>query len=961
MKKSLLTLPAAAEFRPVAFYFLNHYLEEAPLRRQIAEMAAKGFGGVMLHPRDGLKTPYLSDAFAQAIGVAIDEAKKQGLSAWLYDEMHYPSGPAGKLLPLTDPDRTQKSLGLVREKFLAPGEECHWERPDHFTTPGGEVRLTPDKFYAVIETSLVSGKSARYHGKRNFPADRAYLCALAEFSLLDAATLAAPIYSGALNPDGSDQELTDEFIDLTHRFYFERFGAEFGKTIPGIFGDNFCPNFGIVRRSAPWGKNFGRRFRSAVGEPIIDFLPALFCAEIPDAAEKRIVFWQWFGREFLASYYGRIARYSSRHHLLTTGHLCLEDGMAEHVRQIGDYFEVMRTMTLCAVDQLGPVTPGAPLLGKGEGEIEDLTGCIRNTASAALWQHRPRVMCECFGLAAENWKLSLLEMQRISGWLFSLGVNLFVPHGLYYSISAHRKWECTPDHLHNSIRHHYRAWSDWIGKLCELAVGSVPTSSVLVLYPVQSLRAHLELGAAPTPDDRSQLGHGAKADRIQRIFRQVLNLLVAHHIQYEVIDEETLKQLAFDGKFKPEGRPGVMKFDTIILPAMDVVNESTRRFLGNYPGKILFVGGAPQWCFDCRKLNPVKVSGRSVDLAEIPAAVKAAPLLKLAPDGEIIARQFRRDGALFTTVFNASTRAKRVEVEIPGGFWFDPADRTSRPAQSGKLQLEAAQLLVLVEKSGLAAPAEEVKFRTSATLPVAWQWRRLDPNLYRSDRWELNYRGIEKIARTTFNCTAAPKKIRLLWDRDFSANEMAAGRNLYSQVSVNGATVKNFAPGATLDHAIWEAEIAPLVKTGVNTVEIRQNGYLEMFERPVYPLLLAGEFAVKLDKIAQESPLACGDLVGQGLEFYSGRIALDAVVELPPARRIKLTLKSIGMSVECRVNGVSAGFALGNPGEFDLSPWAGKRAEISLVGANLPHNLWESGEEKLPFGFTEEPQIKIME
>ncbi len=60
-------------FRPQPFWFLNHVLDHDLLRGQIAEMADKGVGGMVLHPRHGMRAAFMSNA-------------------WLYDDDNWSSG-----------------------------------------------------------------------------------------------------------------------------------------------------------------------------------------------------------------------------------------------------------------------------------------------------------------------------------------------------------------------------------------------------------------------------------------------------------------------------------------------------------------------------------------------------------------------------------------------------------------------------------------------------------------------------------------------------------------------------------------------------------------------------------------------------------------------------------------------------------------------------------------------------
>jgi hypothetical protein len=77
------------------FWFWNGELDEAEIEWQIREMAEKGIRGFFIHPRQGLKQPYLSEAFFRLVEHAVSIAEDAGLVVHLYDEYPYPSGVAG--------------------------------------------------------------------------------------------------------------------------------------------------------------------------------------------------------------------------------------------------------------------------------------------------------------------------------------------------------------------------------------------------------------------------------------------------------------------------------------------------------------------------------------------------------------------------------------------------------------------------------------------------------------------------------------------------------------------------------------------------------------------------------------------------------------------------------------------------------------------------------------------------
>ncbi len=79
MKLSKLFNNPTNEFRIAPFYFLNHDLKEEELLRQINEMDKKGIGGMVLHARHGLETPYMEEPWLKAIEFIISECKKRDM------------------------------------------------------------------------------------------------------------------------------------------------------------------------------------------------------------------------------------------------------------------------------------------------------------------------------------------------------------------------------------------------------------------------------------------------------------------------------------------------------------------------------------------------------------------------------------------------------------------------------------------------------------------------------------------------------------------------------------------------------------------------------------------------------------------------------------------------------------------------------------------------------------------
>ena len=85
-------------WRGKPFWSWNGDLQRDELLRQVDILKQMGMGGFVMHSRTGLRTEYLGDDWFRAINGSADNAARLGLEAWLYDEDRWPSGTAGGLV-----------------------------------------------------------------------------------------------------------------------------------------------------------------------------------------------------------------------------------------------------------------------------------------------------------------------------------------------------------------------------------------------------------------------------------------------------------------------------------------------------------------------------------------------------------------------------------------------------------------------------------------------------------------------------------------------------------------------------------------------------------------------------------------------------------------------------------------------------------------------------------------------
>ncbi len=264
-------------YQSIPFWSWNDKLEPEHLRKQIRDMKAAGIGGFFMHARGGLLTEYMGEDWMKAVEACIDEAKKQDMNAWCYDENGWPSGFAGMKL-LEDPANHEKYLVCEeKEAFDKEALACY--------------QLAGDHIYRVYKDN---GKSVYAVYERT------------NDSVVD-----------ILNPD-----IVKKFINETHEKYYERFGEDFGKYMAGFFTDE--PQY--FRWDTAYSPMMLSAYRGRYGEDLLEELGALFidCAE---SNRFRFRYWRLMCELFTENFAGQIYTWCEEHDCMLTGHAIEESSL----------------------------------------------------------------------------------------------------------------------------------------------------------------------------------------------------------------------------------------------------------------------------------------------------------------------------------------------------------------------------------------------------------------------------------------------------------------------------------------------------------------------------------------------------------------------------------------------------------------------------------------------------------
>ena len=396
------------EFTAIPFWFLNGELTAEELRRQLADFAAHGIYGVVLHPRMGLSPDitYLGERYFAHIRTAVQTAAALDMKIVLYDEGMYPSGSASGLVVKDHPELASEGIALTQTVL-----------------PGDELLAQTESGALVVRKSGGTMRGLHW-GEDDGEAN-------------------APKTADILNPAA-----VSRFIELTHEAYYRELKAYFGTVIIGFFTDEPSILGRNVRGMLPWTHGFAEIFRRAGGNAAN--LTALFDGREND--DTRLYHKLLLQREGEV-YYGTLSRWCEAHGIGLMGHPHQSDDI-----EVEKYFAVPGQDLV--LRWLAPEKDGLA------GIDSTMAKC---SADAARLMHRRRNANECFGACNKDdnpWQLSGGDIKWYTDWLAVRGVNLFIPHAFYYSIRGKRKDERPPDVGPHSIWWaHYDAWSTYWRRL----------------------------------------------------------------------------------------------------------------------------------------------------------------------------------------------------------------------------------------------------------------------------------------------------------------------------------------------------------------------------------------------------------------------------------------------------------------------------------------------------------------
>lgn len=919
--------------RAAPFYSWNATLESDELRRQMRIMHEMGLGGAFMHSRVGLGTPYLSDEWFDRIDACVDEARKLGMQAWLYDEDRWPSGAAGGIV--TKDERWRIRALCVEEVAEAP-----------------EGRQNVAEFAIIFDEAGKKLRSYRRIGGKDEVRDgEVYKLFYRHISL------PSPWFNGQTYLDTLNPEAVAEFIRVTHEAYKRMDKGDFGKTVPGIFTDE--PHCGAWRNGVSWTDNFPEYFRNRFGYDLLDHLPELFWQK-EDAmfSGVRRDYRDMQTELFAVSFNKQIGEWCKENGLIYTGHMLHEDKLTAQTVHSGN---VMRSYEYMQ-------QPGIDLLTEHWMVFNTAKQC----SSVAHQFGCPRRLTETYGCT--GWDFPFFAHKALSDWQFALGINMRVPHLSWYSMEGQAKRDYPASILHQSPWYkNYKDVEDVLARTSEALSEGEEQRDLLVIFPVESFWGIF------TPCTKELMDMEPIYQEWDTNFIQLTFSLLGAHLDFDLGEEDIM---ARHGSVS-NGMISVAKaaYNTVLIPELLTIRKTTLDLLSAFAeqgGKVVYLGEPPAYVdgkvsgeaaavyqkFQSaarENMTEYLESARRVSVQTGGSEIRQALYLLQKHDrGQtLFICNLGTDPALHTYCVSPPCRDRHdafpeVDVTLKN----IPAD-----TRLYELDLQTAKLTLLpctnngdlTFKTSLAElqsrmffltadelPAEKLVpcccGKTVAIAPENWQFELDDPNVLVLDRIRYSMDGgpfhadyilsADKKIRQALGAparggqmvqpwvsrdkTEPGKQTDLILLANFFCNDVPAGVELamehpeWFRIYLNGTLIEQPAEsGWWVDRCTRRIPLPDdAFRPGENVLELRGRYHKDL--SGLEAMFLLGDFSVKDEKIGKPvTSLSTGSIVDQGFPCYSGNIIYKTEVTLdaePACCRLRFG-EWRGVSLAVRING----------------------------------------------------------
>lgn len=513
-----------------------------------------------------------------------------------------------------------------------------------------------------------------------------------------------------------NRQTVRDFLDITHEEYKRRFGADFGKTIPGVFFDEIHND----RVPIVWSETFADEFARRKGYDVWRALVALGTNVGPETPKLRCDYYDVYSALYEDAWFVQTGDWCAVNGLEWTGHT--EEELGSYKVQ-GDYFQTIRHLQIPGTDNEDfryswprVIDPWKP----------------KQIASVAHVYGKPRAAVEAMGGA--GWSFTLDSARYGFNMLSVYGTDFFIPHLFHYAQDSPENVGDWPNSwfFRNPYWKYFKTLADHASRLSYLLAGSETVVDVAILYPQSDVWARNGGGST----------------------RKLLVDLVKQGLDADLIDPDSLLRAEIaDGTLNV----AKMRYRVLIVPGVQCIRQDALAKVVAFAatGQVLVADRWPAASAEVGQGDPVvaeqvaKLQQAKVELTpakDLPGLLLGSLRLDFqAAEGQSLRyRHVRREGLDIYWIVNSQRQTGTWPVRFRAtgapSLW-NPEDGLIRPVPdfvthdgftSLTLKLDGWQgVFVVFDPADRRAPhaAAETAPRLVQTLTDGWRFQAVGPAL----------------------------------------------------------------------------------------------------------------------------------------------------------------------------------------------------------------------------------------
>ncbi len=480
LEQQFKTLPSSARRMTGPLFWLHGTESKERFDFYLGKVAEGGNGCFTAESRP--HSDWLGEGWWRDLSICLECAKKHDLQMWIFDEKWWPSQTVGCGKPQLKPgqrDNFYTQVGTVPKEFAAKRLEASkldvkgpqnyesgdFAGPRYIATVAG--RLTDD---GKVEGNTLLDLSGNIRdGKLSWqvPAGK---WRIMKFTHSQAPGVSQ---SGQLSVDGADKAAVEWFLKTVYQPHYDRFGADFGKTIPGFFFDE-----------PETQGNWGTELKVVLNEWNVDWKKAYVAYKFELAGEEQTAakfqYLDALAEAWGRTMYGGMSRWCREHNVKSIGHFMEHANLYRHP----DYCagDIMRLMGYCDMGGIDAVFKHF-VMGRRICSDDPIwqTPKLGSSVSHVYGKQDDVAMVEIFGARGQD--LTYSEMKWWTDHMQVSGINFIIPHS--FNPKAPYDRDCPPYFYNGGFEPRwplYRVYADYTSRLSLMLTGGRHVCPAAILF-----------------------------------------------------------------------------------------------------------------------------------------------------------------------------------------------------------------------------------------------------------------------------------------------------------------------------------------------------------------------------------------------------------------------------------------------------------------------------------------------